>query len=78
MSWSARMSADERAVSAGQSSTDYVDMSPQHVRDASDAMSRTAESLRAAARTGNREVIGDQLAPMEIDSRGACHLSSTR
>lgn len=75
VSWSARMA---ELFPPGQASTDYVDMSPQRVRDAPAAMSRTAESLRAAVRTGNRAIIGDQLARAEKDGCGACHLSNTR
>ena len=75
VSWSARMG---ELFPPGQATTDYVDMSPQRVRDAPGAMSRTAESLRAAVRTGNRAAIGDQLARTEKDGCGACHLSNTR
>ena len=75
VSWSARMG---ELFPPGQATTDYVDMSPQRVRDAPGAMSRTAESLRAVVRTGNRPAIGDQLARTEKDGCGTCHLSNTR
>jgi cytochrome c' len=74
VSWSARMG---ELFPPGQATTDYVDMSPQRVRDAPGAMSQTAGSLRAAVRTGNRAVIGDQLARTEKNGCGVCHLSNT-
>lgn len=42
MSWSQRMS---ELFPPGQASTEYVDMSPERVRGAPAAMSRTAERL---------------------------------
>ena len=45
-----------------EASTDYVDMSPERVRGAPEAMKRTADySLLAAVRTGNRSQIGDRV-----------------
>ena len=75
VSWSARMA---ELFPPGQASTEYVDMSPERVRDAPAAMSRTAELLRAAVRGDNRALIGDQLARTERDGCGFCHLSNTR
>ncbi|HEY7577450.1 MAG TPA: cytochrome c [Acetobacteraceae bacterium] len=74
VSWSARMG---ELFPPGQASTDYVDMSPQRVRGAPAAMAETAESLRAAVRTGNRAAIGDRLARTEREGCGFCHLSGT-
>ena len=75
VSWSQRMA---ELFPPGQASTDYVDMSPERVRGAPEAMKRTADSLLAAVRTGNRSQIGDRLAQTERDGCGFCHLSGTR
>jgi hypothetical protein len=75
VSWSARIS---ELFPPGQASADYVDMSPERVRGAPAAMTQAADSLRAAVRTGNRAVIGDQLARTERGGCGFCHLSGTR
>jgi hypothetical protein len=75
LSWSRRMG---ELFPPGQASTDYVDMDPARVRGAPEAMTRTAEQLAAAVRTGKRPAIGDQLARAERDGCGFCHLSGYR
>lgn len=62
----------------GQASADYVDMSPERVRAAPGAMNRTAESLLAAVRSGDRTTVGHRLAQAERDGCGVCHLSGSR
>jgi hypothetical protein len=74
VSWSTRMA---ELFPPGQASAEYVDMSPERVRDAPAAMSRTAGLLQTAVRTGNRPVIGDRLAQTERDGCGVCHRSET-
>jgi hypothetical protein len=75
LSWSRRMG---ELFPSGQASTDYVDMDPARVNGAPEAMTRTAEQLLAAVRTGKRPAIGDQLARAERDGCGFCHLSGYR
>jgi hypothetical protein len=75
VSWSRRMA---ELFPPGQASTDYVDMSPERARDAPAAMSRAADLLLAAVRTGKRPAIGDQLTQTERDGCGFCHLSGSR
>jgi hypothetical protein len=72
LSWSGRMA---ELFPPGESSADYVDMSPDRVRYAPVVMTRTAESLLIAVRTGNRAAIGAKLTETERDGCGACHLS---
>ena len=59
----------------GQTSYDYVDMSPERTRAAPEAMHRTAEQLLSAVQFGQRTTVGDRLAQAERDGCGACHLS---
>ena len=75
VSWSGRMA---ELFPPGESSADYVDMSPERVRGAPAAMIRTAQLLQTAVRTGKRPAIGDQLARTERDGCGVCHLSGAR
>ncbi len=75
LSWSHRMA---ELFPAGQASTDYVDMDPARVSGAPEAMTRTAEQLLAAVRTGQRPAIGDRLAQTERIGCGFCHLSGSR
>lgn len=75
VSWSERMSD---LFPPGQSTAEYVDMSPARVRNAPIAMKRSSQDLLAAVRTGNRSTAGDQLALTERNGCGACHLSSAR
>ncbi len=75
VSWSRRMA---ELFPPGQASTEYVDMSPARVRGAPEAMTRSAERLLAAVRTGKPPAIGDQLARTERDGCGFCHLSVIR
>jgi hypothetical protein len=75
VSWSQRMS---ELFPIGQASNDYVDMSLHRVRGAAEAMTRNAELLLSAVRTGRRPEIGDQLVRTEKDGCGSCHLSGTR
>jgi hypothetical protein len=72
VSWSQRMAV---LFPPGQTSQDYVDMSPERVRGAPAAMARTADLLLTAVRTGQRPAVGDQLAQTERDGCGVCHLS---
>jgi cytochrome c' len=72
VSWSGRMA---ELFPPGESSADYLDMSADRVRDAPAAMTRTAESLLMAVRTGDRVAIGAKLTETERDGCGACHLS---
>jgi hypothetical protein len=74
VSWSKRMA---ELFPPGQASTDYVDMSPERVRGAPAAMTRSAEQLLTMVRTGRRPAIGDQLAQTEREGCGHCHLSAT-
>lgn len=74
VSWSRRM-AD--LFPPGQSTQDYVDMSPERVSNAPVAMTRTAEALLTAVRTGNRQKVGDQITRTEQAGCGVCHLSTT-
>ncbi|MEJ0018957.1 MAG: cytochrome c [Acetobacteraceae bacterium] len=73
--WSRRMA---ELFPPGQATRDYVDMSPQRVNGAPAAMTRTADLLLMAVRTGQRSTVGDQLARTERDGCGVCHLSGTR
>ena len=75
VSWSQRMA---ELFPPGQAAADYVDMSPERVRGAPAAMSRSSEMLLTAVRTGGRLAIGDQLAQTEREGCGYCHLSGTR
>jgi len=59
----------------GQSSVDYVDMSPDRARAAPAAMTRTTLALQAAVRTGDRLAVGRSVAQTEQDGCGACHRS---
>ena len=61
----------------GQASTDYVDMSPERAHGAPAAMSKSADLLMAAVRTGNRAAIGQQLVQTERNGCGFCHLSGS-
>jgi hypothetical protein len=72
--WSSRLT---ELFPSGQAATDYVDMSPARLASAPTAMARTAQQLLAAVRTGNRQVIGDQLGRTEREGCGACHLSGS-
>jgi hypothetical protein len=72
LSWSGRMA---ELFPPGESSADYVDMSPDRVGYAPVVMTRAAESLLLAVRTGNRAAIGAKLTETERDGCGACHLS---
>ncbi len=73
--WSRRMT---ELFPPGQASTDYVDMTPDRVIGAPAAMSRTAEQLLVATRTGDLQAVGRQLAQTEREGCGACHLSGSR
>jgi len=75
VSWSDRMA---ELFPPGQASTDYVDMSSERARGAPAAMRRTAGLLLNAVRTGSRSATGDQLALVERDGCGFCHLSGSR
>ncbi len=75
VSWSQRMA---ELFPPGQASTEYVDMDPARVSGAPAAMTRSAERLAEAVRTGRRPEIGDRLAQAERDGCGFCHLSGTR
>ena len=75
LSWSRRMA---ELFPPGQASTDYVDMTPERVRGAPVAMSRSAEMLLTTVRAGGRPAIGEQLAQTEREGCGYCHLSGTR
>jgi hypothetical protein len=72
VSWSGRMA---ELFPPGESSADYVDMSPDRVGGAAAVMTRTAESLLMAVRTGNRVAIGAKLTETERDGCGTCHRS---
>lgn len=72
VSWSNRMA---ELFPPGQASTDYVDMSPERVRGAPEAMKKTTNLLLAAVQTGNRTEIRDQLTRTERDGCGFCHLT---
>ncbi len=72
VSWSGRMG---ELFPPGEGSADYVDMSPDRVRDAPVVMTRTAQSLLIAVRSGNRAAIGAKLTETERVGCGACHLS---
>jgi hypothetical protein len=60
----------------GQASTEYVDMSAERVRDAPGQMSRSAELLLQAVRTGSRPAVGAELAQTERNGCGVCHRST--
>jgi hypothetical protein len=62
----------------GQTSTEYVDMSPSRVRGASEAMQRTAQMLLTIVRSGNPAAIGNQLEITEREGCGSCHLGWSR
>jgi hypothetical protein len=72
--WSKRLT---ELFPPGQATTDYVDMSPARLAAAPAAMTRSAQQLLAAVRTGNRQAIGDQLGHTEREGCGACHLSGS-
>jgi hypothetical protein len=74
VSWSGRMRA---LFPPGESSAEYVDMSPERARAAPAAMERTATQLLSAVRMDDRAIIGDRLATTERYGCGACHLSSS-
>jgi len=74
-SWSQRIA---ELFPPGQATTDYVDMSPERVRGAPEAMQRTSASLLTAVRTGNRVQTGDRLTQTEKQGCGFCHLSGSR
>jgi hypothetical protein len=59
-------------------SQEYVDMSPERARAATEAMGRNAAELLAAVQSGNHATIGDRLAGTEHNGCGACHLSGTQ
>ncbi|HTU53769.1 MAG TPA: cytochrome c [Acetobacteraceae bacterium] len=59
-------------------SQEYVDMSPERARAASQAMNTNAAELLAAVESGNHATIGDRLAETEHNGCGACHLSGTQ
>jgi hypothetical protein len=75
VAWSQRIS---QLFPPGQATTDYVDMSPERVRGAPEAMQRTATALLAAVQTGSRSQTGDRLTQTEKQGCGFCHLSGTR
>lgn len=72
LAWSQRMST---LFPPGQASTEYVDMSPTRVRDADDAMQRTAQALLTAVRSGRHPIIGDRLEITEREGCGFRHLN---
>src|SRR5271165_4221004 len=71
LAWSGRIS---ELFPPGQASRDYLDMSPQRVRAAPEAMMRNAQSLVDVVKSGDRAAAGEQLARMEKSGCGACHL----
>ena len=75
VSWSEKMA---ELFPPGQASTDYVDMSSERAREAPAAMRRAAGLLLSAVRTGSRSATGDQLALVERDGCGFCHLGGSR
>jgi hypothetical protein len=75
VSWSKRM---PELFPPELASQEYVDMSPERARAASEAMNTNAAGLLAAVQSGNRATIGDRLAETEHNGCGACHLSSTQ
>ena len=74
VSWSQRIT---ELFPPGQASTDYVDMRPERVANASAAMTRNAQLLLTAVQSGDRQAIGTQLSRTEHDGCGACHLSGS-
>lgn len=58
-------------------SQEYVDMSPERARAATEALQTNAGELLAAVEGGNHATIGDRLADTERNGCGACHLSGT-
>ena len=74
VSWSGKMRA---LFPPGESSAEYVDMSPERARAAPAAMEKTATQLLAAVRRDDRAIIGDRLAATERYGCGACHLSNS-
>ncbi len=75
VAWSNRMA---ELFPPGQASQDYVDMSPERVRNAPIAMQNTAKLLLAAVHSGNRAAAGERLAQTEQDGCGACHRNRSR
>ncbi len=59
-------------------SQEYVDMSPERARAATEALGTNAALLLAAVESGNHATIGDRLADTERNGCGACHLSGTQ
>ena len=70
--WSGQMAA---LFPPGQSSVDYVDMSPERASGAPAAMMRTASALQEAVARSDRGVVGQRLAAVEKDGCGFCHRS---
>ncbi len=70
--WSGQLAA---LFPPGQASVDYVDMSPERVKGAPEAMTRTTMALQQAVESGDRNLVGKRLAQTEQDGCGFCHRS---
>ena len=75
VSWSKRM---PELFPPKLASQEYVDMSPERARAATEAMNANAALRLAAVQSGNHATIGDRLADTERNGCGACHLSGTQ